>query len=337
MNSSTGTNDKILITGATGLIGRALVEHFMKKGKKLKVQVRDQKALRSAFGTALNPAMVEICQVDFTQASTNDFNMLTSGVGQIIHAAGLVHQPNAQYSAYDLLNVRTTETLIDCASRAGTETFLFLSSSSVYGDGPFENVIEDTPLKPITPYGVSKVQCEKQLKSSQKLPKIVVLRPSMVYGEGDRGNLLSLIRQIKKGRYFHIGSHKAYKSLIYAKDLALAIELCLNKAQAGYHVYNAANPNVLSVRELAEKISRALGQNSKLATFPEKLVRLGAKTAQTFLHDKAPVKLSQIEKLTTTTTCSVQKLVADTGFSPAFSVDDSLAREIKWAEASRLI
>ena len=333
------SDNTILITGATGLVGRALTSRLADAGKKLKLQVRSQSLLMSLLGHKLDPARTEIVECDFTQISTLKMKSLVAGVEQIVHTAGLVHQPGATYSAYDVLNIRTTDQLLEAASEAKTNTFCFLSSSSVYGPGPFEDIGEDGPLKADTPYGVSKVQCESHIKKyvGSSIARLIVLRPSLVFGEGDRGNLLSLIRQISSGKYVNIGGKPTFKSLIYSQDMALVIELCLKSLGNGHFVFNAANPEKPTLKELADTISACLGRKPSPFTVSENLLRAGAKTAQMVLKDRSPVTVSQIDKLTTTTTCSVSKLVEAIKFSPKFALRDAISQEVNWAQTSGLL
>jgi len=327
----------ILITGASGTIGRAVVEQFIAQGAALRVQVRSRPAFLSLMSGRMSPSQVEIREMDFTTTSERDLRSLAEGCATIIHNAGLVHLPEADFKEYEFLNVRLTQQLAEVAAQAGTRTFLFPSTIAVYGSGPFENIEEDGPQTPITPYAVSKAASERWLKAFTGIPRLIVLRPALVFGEGDRGNLLKLIQQIERGKYFQIGSGSARKSLIYAKDLAQAMELCIDKLPDGFHVFNASNPQPVELRELTSEISRCLGGSGKLPSLPESLVRLGAKVATKLLGAGSPLTMDQIEKLTTSTTCSVEQLVRATGFSPKHSLSEGLSAEIAWAKQSGLL
>jgi nucleoside-diphosphate-sugar epimerase len=198
-------------------------------------------------------------------------------------------------------------------------------------------VEEGSPLKGTTPYAVSKMTSENFLQRFQGIPRVIILRPSMVFGEGDRGNLLNLIRHIKAGKYKHIGAASAGKSVIYSRDVARAIELCLERVPEGIHIFNLANPNAVTVKDLTEEIAGALGTQKKIASVPEGLFRMGVKAAGMFMHDNAPISIEQVDKLTTTTTVSVQKLVGATGFQPSYPLATALKAEIAWGESQNLL
>jgi len=318
----------IVVTGASGLIGSALAERL--SDHQLCLQVRKRTKSPGLAGKG------QIKEIDFESSSDNTINALVQGAETVIHSAGLVHQPDATFGQYELLNVRATEQIATQAAKVGVKTFVLLSTSAVYGHGPFENIEESGPIKAETPYALSKLRCEQFLQQLTGLERIIVVRPALVFGEGDRGNLISLIRQINSGKYFNIGGNKARKSLIYAKDVAEAIRLLVEKAPTGYQEYNVANPETISVTDLSNQIARCL-QKGNQVSLPEPLLRAGASIAEGLLGEKSPVTVSKIEKLTTTTTCSVQKLTETTKFSPKFSLADALANEIDWAKKTGLL
>lgn len=321
----------IVITGASGLIGTALAKTLSKEYP-LRLQVRKR--------AKLSPEIARNCQVkeiDFETCTENMLNSMLEGVDTVIHSAGLVHQPDATYGEYELLNVRTTEQLASLAAKTGVKTFVLLSTSAVYGHGPFENIPESGPLNAETPYAMSKLRCEQYLQNIAGLERIIVIRPALVFGAGDRGNLISLIRQINSGKYFNIGGNTARKSLIYANDVAEAIRLLIKHAPHGYNEYNVANPDTISVTELSNQIAICLKKSGQLVSLPEPLLRVGASLCQSILGNKSPVTVSKIEKLTTTTTCCVQKLTDTTKFAPSVSLADALTSEITWAKTAGLL
>lgn len=334
---SSSPEQTVLVTGASGMIGRAVVAHLLSGGYEVKAQVRDRSKFVAALAGVNLSRQVELMEIDFTCLTDSQLRRLVEGCKAVIHCAALVHQPDAPYEAYELINTRTTKQLAEAAAASGVDTFVFLSTIAVYGQGAFENVAEDVPAHPVTPYAVSKVQSEDWLRSFDRLKRTVVLRLPLVFGEGDRGNMLTLIRQIKKGRYFHIGNQPVKKSVIFSGDLAYAIGLCLKDLPGGFHLYNVANPQPVTLMELTETIAQCLGVSGKLATLPKPIVYWVARLLELVLHDRSPVTTQQIDRLITTTTCSVEKFRQATGFKPALTLPDALKAEIAWAELSGLI
>lgn len=322
----------ILVTGATGMIGSALVESLVRQGKPVRLAVRNSALARAALSKTMDLTSVDLQECDFLSANL-DMAPLVSGCNTVVHLAGLVHQPDKPVEMFEQLNLRTTERLARTAKSCGVDTFLFTSTMAVYGSPPFENISEEATPHPDTDYGRTKLAAERYLAEIRPARSVVVLRPSLVYGPGDRGNMLPLIRQILKRRYFHIGQASARKSVIYAADLAHVIEAALEKAPAGFHIYNASNPTAPSVREIADTIVSAAELDGKIPTFPEILVRAGS-YASLALGNKSPLPPSRLDKLTKPATCAVSKLQALTGFEPKYTLREGLRAEIHWATAS---
>jgi GlcNAc-P-P-Und epimerase len=320
----------ILITGASGCIGRALAEN-LHADYDLRLQSRELSRLRPLAKSLEERSGKRVATVEFDFASENreEFKSLVEGCETVIHCAGVVHEPQARNQDYAIYNVRATAYLAEAAARAGVGTFLFLSTSAVYGGGPFVNATENTAFSLDTPYALSKANCEEALARVREIERLIFIRPALVFGEGDRGNMRSLLQQIERGRYFHLSGNRALKSLIYSRDLAHALSHCLDKLPSGRHIFNAANPQPVSVVELSETIAQAVGR-SPLPVVPSSLLLTGATVAEKILGRRAPVTSAQVRKLMTSTTLSTEALCNATGFAPKHSLAEALRREIDW-------
>jgi UDP-glucose 4-epimerase len=298
----------VLVTGASGMIGRAAARALAASG--LAVRAHDRSAL------------------DFETATPAAYDALVSGCDAIVHCAALVHDRRAPAERYHALNVKPTATLLDAAAREGVHTFVLLSTSAVYGPGPFENAAEDREPCPATPYAESKLRCEQALAASP-IARKVALRPALVFGEGDRGNMLSLISAIERGRYVDIRGNRAKKSLVCADDVAQACLRCLSLAE-GSHVLNVANREPVGVLELSDAIAEMLGRHRPPA-LPHALLGAGARVMEVLLRDRSPLTGEKLRTLSTTTTCSIDRLAATTGFVPGVPLRTALAAEVRWA------
>lgn len=333
----TGQRKTILVTGASGMIGRTVVQALSASPEwDIRAQARSPQDTRAILGEVCDVTQVLIRDADFTRTGEREMRMLTKDCHTIIHCAGLVHKPDAPYQEYEVMNVRATQSLAEAAASNGVNTLIFLSTQALYGLGPFSNIEENGPLQAKTPYAVSKVTSEKFLEIFRGIPRIVTLRPSLVYGEGDRGNILSMIKEIKAGRFVQIGGGNTEKSIIYSRDLAEAITLSMNVPE-GYHTFNVSNPKPTTVKELIDTITESLGMQKKVSSMPEPLLRFGVRAAELLMKEKAPVTSEQVNKLTTTTTCSVNKLINATGFQQRTSLREGIRAEIAWANAKNLL
>jgi GlcNAc-P-P-Und epimerase len=330
---------KVLVTGGSGMIGRAVISNLLATKKCLvRTQVRDRLEARKRIGETIDLTMVEMEAADFTRVGDQEMRALTKDCAIVVHAAGLVHNEAASYQEYEVINVRATHQLAEACVANKVHTLIFLSTSAVYGKGPFVNIAESGPLAAKTPYAVSKSTSEQFLTSlAGKIPRIIVLRPSMVFGAGDRGNMLSLIKQIKEEKYVHVGGGTTAKSLIYAPDLAQAIRLCIERLPEGYHVFNIANPKAESMKDLVENIALSMNVTKKFASVPEGMLKFGLKAAQAFMPGKVAVTPEQVEKIATETTCSVDKFVQATGFAPNTPLQTAIKEEVDWASRHNLL
>ncbi len=317
------------------MIGRQVVAALQSTSFGIvRAQVRDRLQARDKCGDVFDFALAEIQSADFSRMLEQDHRELSKGCSVVIHCASLLHQPNLPYQEYEVVNVRATQALAEACAANRVHTLVFLSSTAVYGPGPFSNVPETATPKAKTPYAVSKAASETFLKTLQGIPRIIVLRAPLVYGEGDSNGLIHMIQDIKSQKYKHIGDASTGKSLIYTKDVARAVLLCLQKVPEGYHVFNVANPDPVSVHDLAEEIARCLQMDKKIPSMPAALYKFGVKAASMFGKN---TDNESVEKLTTETTCSVAKLVQMTGFKPRSTLSNGLKAEITWAEANNLL
>jgi UDP-glucose 4-epimerase len=320
----------ILVTGAAGLIGRALVNQLLKDKQGVRAHARSIAALgQAARSWHADSQRLELEQGDLVSAGHEELSALCSGCTTVVHCAALVHKPDSQAEEYSTANVKVTKALAQAAKASGVAKFVFLSTSAVYGEGPFESVNEDIPTSPQTPYAESKRQCERILAEVMPAATTIILRPGLVFGEGDRGNMRSLIKQIKKGLYFNIAGNRAMKSVIYSSDLALAITAALARLSPGYHVLNAANPQPIGVADLGDIIAAAC-DCSPPPVVPQPLIKTAAVACQAFMGKRAILSISKMQKLMTTTTLDINALVISTGFSPPTPLVEALKSEAAW-------
>ncbi|MBX9721985.1 MAG: SDR family oxidoreductase, partial [Candidatus Obscuribacterales bacterium] len=262
---------------------------------------------------------------------------LCKGCTAIVHSAGMVHKTNIEKTEYETLNVQATKLLYDAAAKCGVDKFVYLSSSSVYGNRSTQMLEESAELHGDTSYAESKIAAEEYLKANKQIKSTTILRPSLVFGERDRGNMLPLIRQVISGKYFIVGEGSARKSLIYAKDLARAVEMILKNSTDEFEIYNMANPEPVSVKQLSESILSVAGKNSGLISLPTLLVSSAAEIANIVLGKKSPLSADRLAKLTRENTVSVAKFQSKFNFKPDYNLANALAKEITWARKAGLL
>ncbi|HEX8247817.1 MAG TPA: SDR family NAD(P)-dependent oxidoreductase [Pyrinomonadaceae bacterium] len=319
---------KVLVTGATGFLGRAIVEEL----------------LQNEFEVYTTGKSPEANLPNYFQADLTDSESLSEleKIGEIdtfIHSAGLAHQ-FVETSGKDFrkVNVEGTRNVANLASKLKAERFILISSVAVYGAAlvsprraEFE---EDLQCQPSGFYAESKLEAEKNAVEicSNNSIDLTILRPSTIIGENDRGNVARLIEAVDRRRFLWVGKGKNLKSLVYKRDVARACLLFagnLDRAKNNKtNIYNVTAAPV-SMREIVEEIEKALEKR----VLP---VRIPASTLQKSLNliGKASgiKRLGKIagtlDKWLSDDVFSGEKIRTELGFQIAVSPREGIRREV---------
>lgn len=272
---------KILLTGATGFVGREVASVLLTQGHRVVAALRSSAKL---------PADVE-------QRVTGDitgpvaWKEALDGIDAVLHLAARVHQ--MKDSAVDPLasfrasNTFPTTRLAEAAQAAGVKRFIFLSSIKVNGEStplrPSQPWSVDSVPEPADPYGISKFEAEQALAgiSASGAMKIVVVRSPMVYGPGGKGNVLRLANLAQKGFPVPFGSIRNRRTMISVQNLAdLLSTLCSSElATPLYALVLAGDASSPSTAELYRELADALGVPARMLPFPVGLLRLAGRAA----------------------------------------------------------
>ncbi len=249
---------RVLVTGATGLLGSHLAERLVARGDRVRALARP--GSRTDF---LAPMGVEIVRGDLTDP--RDCDAATAGVSQVYHCAAKVGDwgtwPEFQRGCMD-----ATRTLAEAAGRNGVDRFLHISSTSAYGH-PADR---DRPVNESEPLGQnvwfmdyytrSKVDCERilwDLAGAGKLP-LTIIRPSWLFGERDRTTIPRFLREFGRGRVLIVGEGDNPLSAVYAGVVADAAILAANDPDSRGEAYNITNQGPITQREFLDLIADAL-------------------------------------------------------------------------------
>ncbi|HOX59458.1 MAG TPA: NAD(P)-dependent oxidoreductase [Candidatus Paceibacterota bacterium] len=237
----------ILVTGGSGFIGTRLVTELLAAGHEVTV-----------FDVAASSAHPAI----HLRGDVRDIEALTTaGAGRdaIIHLAA-EHRDDPQSAALaEAVNLGGTRNLVAAARQAGCRRILFTSSVAVYPLNVPEATEEDPP-EPYNRYGQTKLQAEQVLGEwARSTPgsSLTLVRPCVVFGEGNRGNVYKLLRQIQRRRFVMVGGGHNRKSMAYVGNLTRFLAVCLS-FPAGVHLYNYADKPDLTAGELVRLARREL-------------------------------------------------------------------------------
>lgn len=257
----------VLLTGATGYIARELAPHLAEWGATVIGTTRR--------ASAEGEGVAEWRQLELT----GDFDQMRAaceGVDIILHAAALRGERGLPASEVMAANVAATETLYKAAAAAGVPTFAFFSTVGVCGFA--EGVDEETPYAwDDSDYHTSKAKAEVWLKAQTDIPRLLILRPCVVYGAGrDDGFVYNLAKLVKKGAFAPIGwRRRTHLEMVHIDNLIAAIRLVLERGEDG-GTYVMTDGVALTVDQIAAAIARAYGRTLPKFRLPELPVRLAS-------------------------------------------------------------
>lgn len=306
---------KVLLTGATGFVGKRLVRHIDERSVfRLTCAVRH-------FGSAVCDNEVVVDGL----SEPTDWSEALAGQTTVVHAAARAHvmkdevpDPLAEYRK---VNVEGTLSLARQAAKAGVYRFIYISSIKVNGEvtplgKPF--TAEDVPA-PEDPYGVSKLEAETGLHeiASETGMEVVIIRPPLVYGPGVKGNFASMINLVDKGLPLPLGAIHNKRSLVALDNLVDLIVTCIDHPAAANQVFLAGDGQDVSTSELLRGVGRAMGKPARLIPVPASMVMFGAG----LLGKKAVA-----QRLLGSLQVDISKARNLLGWEPPLSVEEGLGR-----------
>ncbi|MCX7184827.1 MAG: SDR family oxidoreductase [Nitrosospira sp.] len=311
---------KVLITGASGFVGRALCDRLLAHGLDVVGTVR------SLPGTPV-PG-VNYCIVAEMGAGTDWLDAL-AGVQVIVHCAARVHvmrdHAHDPLTEFRYVNTLGTETLARAAARCGVKRLVFLSSIKVNGestlpDAPFD---QTSPAKPQDPYAISKWEAEQALTrvAAETGLEVVVLRCPLVYGPGVKGNFLRLLQAVDRGIPLPFALARNRRSLIYLDNLTGAIAACLTHPAAAGKTYLVSDGEDISTAELITHITRALGKSSRLWPCPLGLMKLAGMMTG---------KSDEVARLLGSLCIDSSRIRNELDWTPSHTLVQGLAETTRW-------
>jgi UDP-glucose 4-epimerase len=269
---------KILITGITGFVGRALAKSIISQNKYTVL----------GLSRSETDLPVECLNIGDLNPTTNYQNILKD-VDVVIHLAARVHkmQDTSEDPLSDFRNVNcaTTLNLAKQSSFAGVKRFIYLSSIKVSGEFSYTNRpfgLNDTidlnsPLiKKNDPYAVSKLECEIGLHSISEKSNmgVVIIRPPLVYGKEVKGNFSSLLNLTKISLPLPFGGIENKRSLVYVKNLVSLISLVVEHPKADGEIFLVSDDKDISTSNLIHIIYSASGKNAMLFKIPKSIFKI---------------------------------------------------------------
>ncbi|MBN3808165.1 NAD-dependent epimerase/dehydratase family protein [Paraburkholderia sp. Ac-20347] len=314
----------VLLTGANGFVGRAVSRALLACGDRVTGIVRQPGSAGEGGRTWLSTGKDF---VDVEQEWPADLRC-----DAVIHLAARVHTLKETaadpMAAYRETNVAGTLRVARAARAAGSRRFVFVSSIKAiaeHSDG--QPLTERTPAGPSDPYGISKLEAERELCAygAASGMEIVIVRPPLVYGPGVRANFFSLMNAIARGVPLPLGAIEAQRSLVYVETLADALIHCATDPRAAGQTFHVTDGQDLSVSELARILARHLHVPARLVRVPPEMLRLAGRLTG---------RSAQVERLVGELRVDSGRIRSVLGWSAPYTAEQGLRETASWFRAT---
>jgi nucleoside-diphosphate-sugar epimerase len=312
---------RVLITGATGLIGRTLCPRLAEAGYEVRAILRSDREL---------PSYITEKVVVGDISAVSDWRYALADVDVVVHAAARTHVIEAEENVlrYVETNVSATKRLVAAAAQEGVSRFVYISSIKVNGEDsgttPFD---ADSVPDPKDAYGRSKLAAELVVRSeaAEFGMEFAIVRPPLVYGPGVQANFLRLMRWVDRERFLPLAAVRNQRSLVSVWNLSELIMLLLWHPMANGKIWLVADNETPSTPALICKLAAALQRRPRLFAVPVRALTFAAALAG---------RGRELSRLcgSLVVDCSRTRQILD--WNPTLSLEEGLARTAAWYRKS---
>lgn len=273
---------QVLITGSSGFVGTNLQQYLKKRQYRV---------------------------INVSLRHDNWRNSLQPNTSAIIHLAGKAHDtsnssdPEEYFKVNRNLTIKLYQEFLD----SNINDFFYFSSVKAVADTVSETLTEDVDQNPRTPYGKSKSEAENYLLKQPLRPgqRLFIIRPCMIHGPGNKGNLNLLYKVVEKGIPWPLGAFHNQRSFLSIDNLCFLLDQMLKRPEIGSGIYNFADDDALSTNELVSLVSDVLGKRQRLWSLPQGLIEKIAKIGDILY---LPLNSERLKKLTESYVVSNEKI-----------------------------
>lgn len=322
-----------VVTGSNGFVGSHLVDFLLEKGHHVKCIVRKTSNLQWLEGKN-----VELCDCGLLDVAA--LEEVAKDAHYIFHIAGVVKaiRPEGYFKG----NVAMTKNVLQAALAApNLRKVMITSSMAATGPAPMgSQVDENSPLRPMEPYGYSKVKQEELAQSYRDRLPIVVVRPPAVYGERDT-EILPFFKMIKKGWAIRMGFKAKELSLVHVVDLVQGMYLATTHADNAGEVYFLGSLECYNWKEIGEVAGKVLDKKVKNLAIPHFLLfAVGGwgNLMERWFKAEVDLNLDRARRITRPSWyCSSAKAAKELGYQQQISLKEGIQRTVEWYEEQNWI
>jgi nucleoside-diphosphate-sugar epimerase len=258
----------VLVTGADGFVGRAVVRFLQQQGHRVRRVSR-----QAGVGGAAHTVRLDV-------GPLTEWGPALDGIDTVVHLAGCAHRRDASGAAVQRemfrVNTEGTRALATAARRSGVETLLFISSIAAAAECSGDAVDESVACRPQTIYGRSKLEAEGAIAAERGRMRAVILRPPLVYGRGAPGNFARLLQAVQRRWPLPFGAVRNRRSFIFLGNLADAIAVAIDDERAD-GIFHVADLRPVSTPEFIREIASAIDVPVRLWHLPPQWLVPGAR------------------------------------------------------------
>lgn len=301
--------NKVFITGASGFVGKNLLNYFHER---------------------------QVDAVPFSRTEGNDYTLIDSvyldnhGIRTIVHLAGKAHDLRRVVNKEEYYNANTllTQQLFDAFLASKASIFIYMSSIKASADTSNRPITEDMKPMPITDYGKSKLAAEEYLLKytlpSEK--RLYILRPCMIHGPGNKGNLNLLYKVVQNGVPYPLAAFNNERSFLSIDNLCFVIDQLNKRMEIPSGTYNVADDQPVSTKTLVQIIASSLGKRGRLWKVSPALIKCVAKVGDII---PLPLNSERLHKLTDSYIVSNSKLQSVLKTAMPITAIDGLKKTIE--------
>ncbi len=313
----------ICLIGASGFVGTRLIELLKQQDiSLLNIDKND---------SHFYPEVTTIADV----RDKEKLDSLLKGQDLVVLLAAEHRDDVSPVSLYYDVNVDGTRNVLEAMDRCGIKKIIFTSSVAIYGlnkNNPDESSLAD----PFNHYGKSKWQAEDILRKwyneDTQNKTLYIIRPTVIFGERNRGNVYNLLKQISSGKFLMVGRGNNIKSMSYVGNIVAFIDFLIHQKRTGYEVYNYVDKPDLTTNELVKIVSQVLHKHIPTIHIPYWVGMLGG-----YMYDllayatqkKLTISSVRVKKFCATTQFDATKVLASSFITP-YSLSEGLHRTINF-------
>lgn len=317
---------RALVTGATGFTGGHLARTLAAAGVSVRALVRDPKSAVELKASGIEPVAGDL-------RDSAALAVAASGVDVVYHVAAVYRQAGISRDTYRAINATAVGSIVEAAARGGARRVVHCSTVGVHGDVEHPPANEDAPLRPGDIYQVTKLEGEDIAREAGRTfgTEVVIVRPSGIYGPGDR-RLLKLFRGVVRKRLPMLGSGEIYYHLTYIDDLVEGFRLAGEQPAAANRTYILAGPEVTTLNKVVELIAEVAGVNPPrlhLPVWPFWIAGALCEAVCVPFGIEPPIYRRRVDFYTKSRAFDISRARHELGYAPRVSLREGVTRTLE--------